>query len=871
MGARFDKTILRAMGATEHEMTVVGVTDITPGFRRIRFRASTMIDGRETPPASYLRLWAPDPDNPGKVHQRGYTLVDPDPQTGEVTLDFVRHHPSGPASAWAVEAQPGDTIKATFFAYKKFEPPEAKPAGYLLMGDAAVFPAINAILKTLPTDTRITVILQDNDPGDAAIPVTLHPGAEYLRTGPGTDALADAVPVRDWSDWHAWIAGESKAVKALRARLSERHGFPLADITHAAYWIRGKEMRLRKERPEDETSVRDSGPAVDPLEAPVVSEGTAMSARSGSSAGKDDRNVVKGRWRSQAADGILKPLTWKLRVAGVIQAAAALMQIIPLILMAELARRLLSGGHDWGSVASPVIWALVFFGLSGLLSAGLLFWLHDVDAVFGRDLRLRIVGKLSRLPLGWFSDRNAAFVRQAVDDDASRLHYRITHAVPDLVAAIVTPLATLLYLFSVNAGLAGLLFIPLLLYVILFIRMLRGQGDNIARAADWSKRTTAAAGSFIDALPVLRIFGGGVREIRDTLSGQSRFLGVWQRSMAGRKIAAQLTVQPPTFLLVICTGGLWLVQRGSMMPVDLVPFLVLGTSFGPQISAILYSRIALRESAAATRRIGALLGEEELDQTLATGGLPAGPIGLAFRNATFGYRTHRKVLDDITLDCPPGSVTALVGPSGGGKSTLAALPGRFHDVTGGAVCLTVGDRAFDIRTLRPEVLQRSMGFVFQDVRMIAGTIAENILLARPDATRADMKTAASAAQIHDSIMRLPRGYDSVIGEDVHLSGGEAQRLSIARTLIADPPVLILDEATAMADPDSEYLIQQALNRVAAGRTVLVVAHRLHTIVGADRIVVVKDGRILEEGRHESLVAQGGLYASLWQAGGHRCV
>lgn len=869
MGARFDKAVLRAMGATEHKMTVLNVIDLSPSLRRIRFHAPTMIDGRETPTASYLRLWAPDPNVADKVHQRGYTLVSPDALTGEVSLDFVRHHPTGPASSWAAKARPGDMINATFFAFKKFEPPAAEAAGYLLMGDAAAFPAINGILDSLPAYSQITVVLQNNDPSDALIPITAHEGAEYLRVGPGTDTLADAVPVRDWTNWQAWIAGESNAIKSLRVRLNKHHGFPLADIAHTAYWIRGKEMRLKKER----NKTADENNDVNLVLVDTQSEVLAVDRPSpGISLGRraEKAPTATGQWRSQAAESILKPLKWKLRVAGVVQAAATLMQIIPLILLAELARRILSGARDWDQLSGPIVSALILFGLAGLISSALVFWTHSIDATFGEDLRLRIVGKLSRLPLGWFSDRTAASVRQAVDHDTARLHYRTTHAVPDLAAAIVTPFAALIYLFTVNAGLAGLLFVPIFVYVILIIRMVRGEGDNIARVADWAKRAEAAAGAFVNALPVVRIFGGGAKELCDTLSGQAQFLRVWQRSMASRKTVAQLAVQPPTFLLVICAGGLWLVQSGSMIPTDMVPFLILGTAFGPQISAALYSQVPLREAVSATRRIGVLLGEPELDQSRAVCELPFGPIGLAFCDATFGYRANRQVLRGIALDCPPGSVTALVGPSGGGKSALATLPGRFYDVTGGAVCLTAHDQFFDVRTIRPELLQRSMGFVFQDVRLVAGTIYENIALARPDACRVDIEAAARAAQIHERIMCLPHGYDSVLGEDVRFSGGETQRLSIARTLLADPPILILDEATAMADPDSEFLVQQALTQVTKGRTVLMIAHRLHTVTHADKIVVINDGRIVEEGRHEALLSGNGLYASMWRTGGQKC-
>jgi ATP-binding cassette, subfamily B, bacterial IrtA/YbtP len=233
-----------------------------------------------------------------------------------------------------------------------------------------------------------------------------------------------------------------------------------------------------------------------------------------------------------------------------------------------------------------------------------------------------------------------------------------------------------------------------------------------------------------------------------------------------------------------------------------------------------------------------------------------------FDGVTFGYRPDVPVVRDVSLTLRPGTVTALVGPSGSGKSTLAALLARFHDVQGGSI--SVGGR--DIRTLSADELYREVGFVLQETQLVNGTAAENIALAVPDADLERVQAAARDAQIHDRIMRLPNGYDTELGAAAGLSGGERQRLTIARAILADTPVLILDEATAFADPESEYLVQQALNRLTRDRTVLVIAHRLHTITHADQIVVLDDGEIAETGTHDQLLVAGGRYRALWDSG-----
>ncbi|MEO0911184.1 MAG: ATP-binding cassette domain-containing protein, partial [Pseudomonadota bacterium] len=234
---------------------------------------------------------------------------------------------------------------------------------------------------------------------------------------------------------------------------------------------------------------------------------------------------------------------------------------------------------------------------------------------------------------------------------------------------------------------------------------------------------------------------------------------------------------------------------------------------------------------------------------------------VTFEAIGFSYNEQSSALNDVSFSLAPGSITALVGPSGSGKSTLAKLLPRFWDVSDGAIRIA----GYNIKEIPLKQLYQTVSFVFQDTELLRMSIASNISLARPDASQLEIEAAAIAAQVHDKIAALPKGYNTVVGEDTNLSGGEAQRIAIARAILADAPILVLDEATAFVDPEAEAEIQQALAELVAGRTLLVIAHRLTTISEADHILVMDKGNIVERGTHKTLLMQQGLYQKMWQS------
>ncbi|WP_280401451.1 ABC transporter ATP-binding protein [Nocardia carnea] len=548
----------------------------------------------------------------------------------------------------------------------------------------------------------------------------------------------------------------------------------------------------------------------------------------------------------------------------VTQIVGAVAGLAPLLAVVELGRTLLSPGP----VDEGHVWLVVLGGALGLLvrlvftgaSSGIG---HLLDTRVQLSLRRLLAQRLGRVPIGWFSRRRTGELAKVVGEDVSAVHPFIAHTPGELVSAFVVPLVSLAYLFTVDWRLTLITLIPVVLAIALVPLMMTPARLREQRAFDAAQgRIADSVLEFVRGIAVVKAFGEAGRAHHRFLSAADDFADIFLRmvrGLAGIGAAMQVVVSPPFVLLIVLIGGTVRITSGGLPPADLLPFLLLGLGLTAPVAALGHGFDDMQAAGRAIGRIRAVLAEPPLPQ-------PAHPVAprghrVELRGVRFGYDAGHEVLRGIDLVLEPGTVTAVVGPSGSGKSTLVQLLPRFFDPAAGSVRLG----GVDLRELAAGDLYRRVSFVFQDVRLLRASVAENIALAVPRAGRDEVVNAARRAGIHDRILELPHGYDTVLGVQAGLSGGETQRLSIARALLADTPVLVLDEATSFADPRTEAAVRDALMAERGDRTQLVIAHRWETVADADRVVLLVDGVIAEQGTPAELLDRDGEFAAFWRS------
>ena len=476
-------------------------------------------------------------------------------------------------------------------------------------------------------------------------------------------------------------------------------------------------------------------------------------------------------------------------------------------------------------------------------------------------LRTALTEHLAHVPLGYVITTGSGAIKKLVQDDVKALHAFVADSTPLIGKAYTIPVLSLVAMFLADWRL-GLITLAVVPIGMIFIQLaLRDYGEQRKAYDQANEQINGVIIEFVQGMQVVRTFDDGSSSFdrfQRSLDSFTQTLREWnaKTQLSGR--LGTLLFEPLPTLLVVSTAGAWLMMQGSLSLPRLLVFLLLAPRLCGAFKPIFTLAHFINQSNAGALRIGAVLAEPMLPQ-------PQHPqypktATITLQNLTFAYGNDRQALQDISLHIPTGSVTALVGPSGAGKTTLARLIPRFWDVDRGSI--EIG--GVDVRQMTSDTLMSWVSFVFQDTFLLYDTIGNNIKLGRPNATEADIEAAARAAQAHDFILALPNGYDTIAGErGTRLSGGQRQRITIARAILQDNPIVVLDEATAFADPENEALIQDAIASLTQGKTLIVVAHRLSTIMHADQIAVLDQGQLVELGKHEQLLQANGVYARLW--------
>lgn len=510
---------------------------------------------------------------------------------------------------------------------------------------------------------------------------------------------------------------------------------------------------------------------------------------------------------------------------------------------------------------------LAIFAATAVLNYIQTYWLTATGERAVAAIRRELFGKLLTMPPGFFADRRSGELVSRLTADISLLQGIMSHQLAEFARQVLALSGGVIILtwMQPQLMLTALGVVPVVIGSAMIFgkrlkRITTGVQDQLAES-------TAAAE---EAFSHIRVVQGFVQEDRERGRYGERIGSVVATALKRARVRAFFfgAITFTTFAGV--TAVLWmggrLVLSGSLTAGSLVSFLLYTVSIAASIGALAAFFTAYQEGVGAAERVFELLEEEPAISSPADPVTPPRPVRgeVEFRNVSFSYRSGPDApatLSEVSFRMAPGEVVAIVGPSGAGKTTIASLLPRFWDPTSGAITLD----GIDIRRLPLGTLREAVGLVPQEPALFSGSIRENIAYARPDAGDAEIEAAARVANAHDFIAALPEGYDTVVGErGVKLSGGQRQRIAIARAVLKDPAVLVLDEATSALDNESERLVETALERLLAGRTTLIIAHRLSTVQRADRLVVLDRGRVVEEGSHAELLRLGGVYARLFQ-------
>ena len=565
-----------------------------------------------------------------------------------------------------------------------------------------------------------------------------------------------------------------------------------------------------------------------------------------------------------------------LILAGMLSAGSAICMLVPYWAVYEILKELLSHGVNPAASDGTYMmrWGWIAFG--GLVGGLILLYAalmssHVAAFRILYGLRVRLSEHIGKLPLGYLNNTSTGAIKKTMDQNIEKIEGFIAHTIPDLVNVVVTVAVTLVIFFSLDVWLTVVCLAVVVLSLFLQFSNFMGKRakEFMSIYYDTQEKMSASAVQYVRGMPVVKIFGQSVRSFRQfnaEIQAYKTFAlkccDTYQNGMIAFTVLLNSMV---TFILPM---GILLLQASPQslsLAVVWLFFIIMGPGMASPVYKLTFLGGNTRDINEGVNRIDRILEKKPVPE-------PEHPqvpteYDVEFRHVSFSYEnteqgTRTEALRDVNFIAPQGKITALVGPSGSGKSTVANLIPRFWDVEQGEICIG----GVGIRQIATAKLMDMVSFLLQDTFLFYDTLYENIAVGSPDATKEKVIAAAKAAQCHDFIECLPQGYETRIGDKgVFLSGGEAQRICVARAILKNAPILVLDEATAFADPENEHKMQMALQSLIKDKTVIVIAHRLSSVISAHQIVVMKEGRIVQCGKHEQLSVTKGVYKNMWNA------
>ena len=554
-----------------------------------------------------------------------------------------------------------------------------------------------------------------------------------------------------------------------------------------------------------------------------------------------------------------------------LSAVSMVLSMAPYILIWLVARELISVAPDWKEARNVTAygWIAFAFAVGGILIYFVgLMCTHLAAFRTASNIRKRGAARLMKAPLGYFDSNASGLIRGRLDAAASDTETLLAHNLADVVGTVVMFVSMLVLMFVFDWRMGASCVLAAIISIIAMFSMMGGKNAKImAEYQGALDRISKAGTEYVRGIPVVKVFQQTVysfRAFKEAIDDYSKKAEHYQADVCRVPQSINLTFTEGAFVFLV-PAAIFLAP-GALAGGNFAAF-VTDFAFYAVFSAVISTALA-RIMFAASGMMLASTALGRIDQVMEAPEVPVSESPeipkdsrVEFTDVSFTYDgADTPALSHVTFTAEPGQTVALVGPSGGGKTTAASLIPRFWDVTSGSV--RVG--GVDVRNVDPHLLMDKVAFVFQNSRLFKASILDNVRAARPDASREDAEKALKAAQCGDIIEKLPDGADTVIGAGgTYLSGGEQQRVALARAILKDAPIVVLDEASAFADPENEVLIQKAFTTLMRGRTVIMIAHRLSTVVNADKIIVLDRGSVAEEGTHDELVERGGLYARMW--------